>query len=162
MVLRLVEGSPAAKAGIERGDMVVAVNGSPAVGHELAEINAKEIQGPVGGAVRFTFARLDGSQSEITLVRVAYTPHTNTADDRFAYAVPGNWAKDPRWSFPLPWSPKLPYRGLEDLFYAPNFTNTSSREYHTYVFIWWIEGTRAFSAGQLQDDMLMYYRGLAE
>jgi hypothetical protein len=162
VVLRVAEGSPGAKAGIQRGDMVVAVNGSPAMGHELAEINAKEMQGPVGGAIRFTFARLDGSQSEITLVRVAYTPHTNAADDPFAYAVPGNWGQDPRWSFPLPWSPKLPYRGLEDLFYAPNFASTSSPEYHSYVFIWWIESTREFTAGQLQDDMLMYYRGLAE
>ncbi len=162
VVLRVAESSPGAKAGIQRGDIVVAVNGSPAMGRELADINVKEIQGPVGGTVRLTFAHLDGSQSEIALTRVAYAPHTNAAADPFAYAVPGNWRRDPRWSFPLPWSPKLPYRGVEDLFYAPNFANTNSPEYHSYLFFWWIEGTKEFTAEQLQADMLMYYRGLAE
>src|SRR5215467_13389521 len=63
VVLRVVEGSPGAKAGIEKGDIVVAVNGSPVAGRELAAINAKEMQGPVGGTVRLTIARLDGNPS---------------------------------------------------------------------------------------------------
>ncbi|HEY6308734.1 MAG TPA: PDZ domain-containing protein [Candidatus Angelobacter sp.] len=162
VVLKVAEASPGAKAGIQRGDIVIAVNGSPATGRELADINAKDIQGPVGGTLRLTFARLDGSQSEITLTRVPYTPHTNPASDPFVYSVPGNWGMDPRWSFPLPWSPALPYHGVEDLAYAPNFADTNSPEYHSYLFFWWIEGTREFTAGQLQGDMLTYFRGLAE
>jgi hypothetical protein len=162
VVLRVADGLPAAKAGVQRGDMVVAVNGQPVSGRELADINAKEIQGPVGGAIRLAIARLDGSQSEVSLTRVPYPAHTDAAADPFAYAVPGNWGMDPRWSFPLPWAPKLPYQGIEDLFYAPNFANTNSPEYHSYVFFWWIEGTKVFTAEQLQEDMLMYYRGLAE
>lgn len=162
MVLRVAEGLPGARAGIQRGDLVVAVNGQPVSGRELADINAKEIQGPVGGTIHLVLARLDGGQSEISLTRVPYPPHTNAATDPFAYAVPGNWGMDQRWSFPLPWSPQLPYRGIEDLFYAPNFANTNSSEYHSYLFFWWIEGTKVFTAEQLQADMLVYYRGLAE
>jgi hypothetical protein len=162
VVLRVVEGSPGAKAGIQRGDIVVAVNGSPAAGRELDDINAKEIRGPIGGALRLTIARLDGRQSEMTLARVPYTPHTNVPTEPFSYVVPGSWGMDPRWNFPLPWSPKLPYRGVEDLFYAPNFANAGSPEYHSYLFFWWIEGTKEFTAEQLQSDMLAYYRGLAE
>ena len=162
VVLRVVEGSPGAQAGIQRGDIVIAVNGLPAAGRELADINTKQIQGPVGSTVRLTFAHLDGSQSEVTLTRVPYTPHANPASDPFVYAVPGNWATDPRWAFPLPWSPTLPYHGAEDLFYAPNFADTNSPEYHSYLFFWWIEGTKEFTVEQLQADMLAYFRGLAE
>lgn len=162
VVLRVVEGSPGAKAGIQRGDIVVAVNGAPAMGREFADINAKDIQGPVGGAIRFTFARLDGSQSDITLTRAPYPPHTNPASDPFVYAVPGNWGMDPRWSFPLQWSLTLPYRGVEDLAFAPNFADSSSPEYHSYLFFWWIESPKEFTAGKLQSDMLTYFRGLAE
>jgi len=162
VVLRVVEGLPGAKAGVQRGDLVVAVNGQPVPGRELADINAKEMQGPVGGTIRLALARLDGGQSEINLTRVPYPPHTNAATDPFAYAVPGNWGMDQRWNFPLPWSPKLPYRGVEDLFYAPNFANTNSPEYHSYLFFWWIEGAKVFTSEQLQADMLVYYRGLAQ
>lgn len=162
VVLRVAEGSPGAKAGVQRGDIVAAVNGSPVAGRELAEINAKEIQGPVGGTVRLTIAQLNGSQSEIALTRVAYPPHTNPASDPFAYSVPGNWGVDPRWQFPLEWAPTLPHRGVEDLVFAPNFADTSSPEYHSYLFFWWIEGTKEFTSVQLQTDMLVYFRGLAE
>lgn len=162
VVLRVVEGLPGATAGVQRGDMVVAVNGQPVSGRELADINAKEIQGPAGSTIRLVVARLDGSQSEINLTRVPYPPHSPAAADPFAYAVPGNWGMDPRWNFPLPWAPKLPYRGVEDLFYAPNFANANFPEYHSYLFFWWIEGAKTFTAEQLQQDMLVYYRGLAE
>lgn len=162
VVLRVVQGSPSAQASIQRGDIVIAVNGSLAAGRDLADINANELQGPVGGTVRLTVAHLDGSQSEFTLTRVPYTPHANPASDPFVYAVPGNWTTDPRWPFPLPWSPTLPYHGVEDLFYAPKFADTNSLEYHSYLFFWWIEGTKEFTAEQLQADMLVYFRGLAE
>jgi hypothetical protein len=62
----------------------------------------------------------------------------------------------------LPWSPKLPYHGFEDLFYAPNFDRTDSPEYHSYLFFLWLEGTHMLSAEQLQVDMVKYFSGLAE
>jgi PDZ domain len=133
-VMHVVEDLPAAKAGIHCSDFVVAVNGVPVPGREFSDILNKDLRGPVGGTVRLTIARFDGSQSEITLVRAPYPPHVNPASDPFAYSVPGTWGADPRYRFPLPWSPALAYRGFEDLFYAPNFDQTDSPEYHSYLF----------------------------
>jgi PDZ domain len=161
VVLRVVEESPAAKAGIHSGDFVVAVNGVPVPGRELAEIMSN-VHGPIGGAVRLTVARFDGSRSEITLVRTPYPQHVNPASDPFAYTVPGSWGSDQRYPFPLPWSPALAYRGFEDLFYVPNFDQTDSPEYHSYLFFLSLEGKHLLSAEQLQSDMLTYFRGLAE
>ena len=161
-VMHVFEDSPAAKAGIHCSDFIVEVNGVPTPGHEGIEIARKELAGPVGGTVRLKIARFDGSQSEITLERAPFPPHTNPASDPFAYTVPGSWVADSRYAFPLPWSPSLAYRGVEDMFFAPNFGETESPEYHSYLFFLWLEGTHLLSAEQLEADMVTYFRGLAE
>ena len=161
-VMHVVEDSPAAKAGIHCSDFVIAVNGVPVPGQEFSEILKKDLHGPIGGTVRLTIARFDGSQSEVTLVRAPYPPHVNPASDSFAYTVPGSWTADPRYRFPLPWSPTLAYQGFEDLFFSPNFDQIDSPEYHSYLFFLWLEGAHMLSADQLQSDMVTYFRGLAE
>jgi len=46
--------------------------------------------------------------------------------------------------------------------FAPNYPDAKSPEYHSYFFWWWIEGTKEFTAEQIQSDMLVNYRGLSE
>jgi hypothetical protein len=161
-VMHVVEDSPAAKAGIHCSDFVVEVNGVPVPGREFSDILNKDIHGPIGGTVRLTVARFDGSRSEIILVRAPYPPHVNPASDPFGYVVPGSWSTDPRYVFPLPWWPTIPYQGFEDVFFSPNFDQTDAPEYHSYLFFWSVEGTHMLSAEQLQSDMVAYFRGIAE
>src|SRR5438045_8258159 len=87
--------------------------------------------------------------------------HANPAADPFVYVVPGSWSADPRTPFPLPWAPTLPYHGFVDLFFSPNFDQTDSPEYHSYVIFMSLEGKQVLSAEQLQSDMLTWFRGLA-
>lgn len=161
VVLRVQQDSPAARAGVRCSDFVVAVNGEAVTGREMSEILKKEIRGPVGGTVRLGILRADGSRSEISLTRAPFPPHRNPTSDPFAYVVPGPWSDDPRYAFPLPWSPELAYHGVEDLFYVPNFAETDSPEYHSYVFFLWLEGDPVLDAARLESDMLTYFRGLA-
>jgi len=160
-VMHVFEDSPAAKAGIHCSDFILAVNGVPVPAHEFSDMLDTGLDGPVGGAVRLTVARFDGSQSEITLIRTPFPPHVNLASDPFVYVVPGVWSNDPRTPFPLPWAASLPYHGFVDLFFSPNFDQTSSPEYHSYVIFMSLEGTHMLSAEQLQSDMLAWFRGLA-
>jgi hypothetical protein len=160
-VMHVVENSPAANAGIHCSDFVIAVNGAPVSGREFSEILEKDIHGPVGGSVRLTVNRFDGSQAEITLVRAPYPPHVPPATDPFTYNVPGNWSTDPRYIFPLPWWADIPYKGFEDIFFSPNFPKTDSPEYHSFLFFLWLDGTRIMSAEQLQSDAVAYFRGIA-
>ncbi|HMF10149.1 MAG TPA: PDZ domain-containing protein [Thermoanaerobaculia bacterium] len=162
VVLRVEDNSPAEKAGIQCSDFVTAVNGTPVAGREFMEIVKTDLQGSIGGTVRLSVLRSDGSQSEISLTRAPFPPHKNPASDSFAYVVPGLWSTDPRYTFPLPWSPALAYQGVEDLFYVPNFAETGSPEYHSYVFFWWLDGAPVFDAARLESDMLTYFRGLAQ
>jgi PDZ domain len=160
-VMHVVEDSPAAKAGIHCSDFITAINGVPVPGREFSDILNKDLKGPVGGTVRLTIARFDGSKSEITLVRTPIPAHVNPASDPFRYVVPGSWSNDPRVPFPLPWAPTLPYHGFVDLFFSPNFDQTDSPEYHSYVIFMSLEGKHVLSAEQLQSDMLTWFRGLA-
>ena len=162
VVLQVIDGSAAAKAGIRSSDFVTAVNGTPVAGRPFPDILERDLRGSVGAAVRLTVLRFDGTQSEIALVRAPLAPHASRPSDPFLYTVPGGWGADSRYSFPLPWSPALPYHGFEDLYYAPNFDDTGSPEYHSYLFFIWLEGAPPISAGQLRSDMLVYFRGLAE
>jgi hypothetical protein len=162
VVLQVVEGSPAAKAGIHSGDLVIAINGAPVGGHEFADLLRKDIHGPVGATIRLTVMKPDGSQSELALVRTPFPPHTNPSADPFVYSVPGSWNTDSRYQFPLPFAPKLAYHGVEDVFFVPNFDYTDTPEYHSWLFFLWLDGTHMLSAEQVQTDMVTYFRGLAE
>jgi PDZ domain len=158
----IVEDSPADQAGIHCSDFIVAINGVPVPGREFSEILTKDLQGPVGGTVRLSVSRYDGSQSEITLVRAPFRTHTNLRSDPFVYTVPGSWSADPRYTFPLPWAPRLAYHGFEDVYFAPEFDNTESPEYHSILFFMWLEGTHRLSAAQLESTIKEYFRGLAD
>jgi PDZ domain len=162
MVRRVEPGSAAGDAGIRLGDIIISVNGSAIEGRDSSQIAQNDFRGPVGGAVRMKIARLDGSQSEIMLTRKPFPPHINPASDPFKYVVPGSWGMDLRYKFPLPWSPAISHQGLEDLAFAPNFADQSSPDYHSYLILWWLDGAPQITAEQLQTDMVVYFRGLAE
>lgn len=163
LVVRRVEPeSAAAAAGIRIGDIVVSVNGSPVEGRDGNEIVRKDFKGPIGDAVRLSVAKLDGNRSEIVLTRKAYPPHLNPQSDPFSYVIPGSWQMDLRYRFPLPWSPVISYQGFEDLAFAPDFDDPSSPAYHSYLIVWWLDGARQLTAGELQTNMAAYFRGLAE
>jgi len=162
VVLEVVEGLSAAKAGVHKGDLVFAIDGALVMGRDLEEINRKVLRGLVGSTVRLSFVRLDGSQYELTLKRTAYPPLVNPASDQFAYSIPGSWRMDPRYTFPLPWAPSIAYHGTEDVAFAPDFDYTDSSEYHTLLYVWWMEGTFSLTAKQLESDMVAYFQGLAE
>jgi PDZ domain len=162
VVLDVVDGLPGSKAGVHKGDIVFAADGNLVMGRELDDINRKLIRGPVGSTVRLSFVRLDGSQYDLALTRVAFPPQLNPASDLFAYSVPGSWRIDPRYTFPLQWAPSIVYHGIEDAIFSPDFDDADSPEYHSYLFLWWLEGSVPLNAKELEADMITYFRGLSE
>jgi len=45
--------------------------------------------------------------------------------------------------------------------FAPGFDDISSPEYHSYLFVWWVERGIPNSA-QLNADMIAYFQGLSK
>jgi hypothetical protein len=84
----------------------------------------------------------------------------NPAFESFGYAAPANWRLE-SYTFPLPWSPRLPYHGIEDVLFVPAFTDRTAPGYHALVWIWWLDGHPAIDAGTLGATLLEYFRGLS-
>jgi len=163
LILRAVEaGSAAADAGLAAGDIIVSVNGTSTEGHDADELGRAGLRGVAGDTVHLSVAKMGHPLEEVVLKRRPYTPHLNPATDAFHYSVPGNWQMDLRYLFPLPWAPSIELKGLEDLAFAPGFDDTKSPEYHSYLIVWWLDGSQKLSVEDLQKDMLTYFRGLAE
>jgi hypothetical protein len=161
MVRRVEPSSAAADAGIQPGDVIVATDGKPAFQSDANEMAAR-LKGQAGSSIEVSVVKPDDTQKKITLVRKPYPPHLNPSTDSFSYVIPGNWEMDPRYPFPLPWSPTVAHRGFEDLSFAPGFDDLNSPEYHSYLILWWLDGKTKISAAQLQADMVPYFQGLAE
>ena len=162
MVRQVQPSSAAAAAGIQPGDLILATDGKPVFGIDSSEMVKKRLAGSAGSSIELAVVQADGTEKKITLVRRLYPPHLNPPTDEFSYTIPGTWQMDPRYSFPLPWAPTIAHKGFEDLSFAPGFDDLDSPEYHSYLFLWWLDGQPEISAAELQDDMATYFRGLAE
>jgi hypothetical protein len=78
VVVRAVQpGGPAAQAGIQPGDIIVAVDGIPANDQRAPA----HIRGAAGTAVRLTMSR-NGQQQDFTLTRAPFNPPANAGPDQ--------------------------------------------------------------------------------
>jgi C-terminal peptidase prc len=89
--------TPAGKGGIHKGDLVMAVDGVPTVGHTLASVLGK-IRGAIGSTVKITVQRKDASGSsstiDVALVRariVEHPVHTKDEGNGIFYAKLDNF-----------------------------------------------------------------------
>jgi len=67
-VVSPIPDSPALKAGVLAGDIILNVNGQDLKGKKIADVQ-KIIKGPVGTEVRMTVRHLDGRQAELRMTR---------------------------------------------------------------------------------------------
>ncbi|MGH9765156.1 MAG: hypothetical protein ACREAC_30340, partial [Blastocatellia bacterium] len=52
-------------------------------------------------------------------------------------------------------------RGAEDLVFAPKFADKGDTQYHSYGFVWWLEGMQPLALDGLRSDIVEYYKGLS-
>ena len=162
MVRMVDQGSAAEEEGMGVGDVIISVNGMATEGHDSGELGRAGLWGAAGESVRLMVVKGHGAPAERVLTRKPYAPHLSQSTDAFHYSIPGNWQMDPRYPFPLPWSPSIAYKGFEDLAFAPGFDDANSPEYHSYLILWWLGGTPALTPESLEKDMVTYFQGLAE
>ena len=81
-------------------------------------------------------------------------------------AAPGfEWPAQPGWRketipFPLEFAPELPYRGVEELRFAPGFFDARSPGFWSYGFVWFLEGTPDTSPAAIARELRRYFQGL--
>ncbi len=71
------DGSPAAKAGVEPGDLIYVIDKEPTYEMKLDEVERK-LRGPAGSMVKLTLRRGDGGPLKLEIAREAGKPQTVT------------------------------------------------------------------------------------
>jgi hypothetical protein len=77
----------------------------------------------------------------------------------YRLAIPNGWNVE-RFSLPPDFAPRIIYKGVEDLRFAPGWGDSTSEEYWSYAYLWWLDGKSKTNAEDLQENLKAYYNGL--
>jgi len=81
------------------------------------------------------------------------------ASTSFSWPIPEGWQHE-TIPFPLEFAPDLPYRGVEELRFAPGIFKPDQAGYWSYAFVWWLDGKPALGAAELNASLERYFAGL--
>jgi len=65
-----------------------------------------------------------------------------------------------RFLIPIEFAPQIPYKGVEDIRFAPGWGNAKSDEYWSYAFLWYLDGSPETTAEIVANNLKVYYTGL--
>jgi len=73
IVLRVIEATPAAANGLEKGDIITHIDGEPTTGKQISALIANELRGPVDSSVMLTIQReYTHRPFDVKLTRMAF------------------------------------------------------------------------------------------
>ena len=78
----------------------------------------------------------------------------------FHLPLPDGWHSE-TLTFPLGFAPDLPYRGLEELRFAPGMFDINTTDFWTYAFVWWINEDASVAPDDLAASLQIYFAGLS-
>ncbi len=81
--------------------------------------------------------------------------------ERIVWPVPTGWNHE-SIPFPLGFAPQLPYRGVEELRFAPGWSNPGQPGYWSYDIVWWLTDRPTFDAVTIGASLTAYFLGLSE
>ncbi len=65
-----------------------------------------------------------------------------------------------RFLIPIEFAPQIPYKGVEDIRFAPGWGNVKTNEYWTYAFLWYLDKKPKTNATIVENNLNAYYTGL--
>lgn len=80
-------------------------------------------------------------------------------DAPYHLPIPKGWTIE-RFLIPISFAPQIPYKGVEDIRFAPGWADQKSDEYWTYAFLWYLDGSPETNAAIIADNLKAYYTGL--
>ena len=72
---------------------------------------------------------------------------------------PEKWGKE-KIPFPIEFAPSIPFKGMEEIRFAPGWGNNKSEDYWSYTFVWFVEGAPVINQDSLKKYLTQYYTGL--
>jgi hypothetical protein len=73
--------------------------------------------------------------------------------------APENWQSE-IIPFPLGFAPDIDFVGFEDLRFSPGWSDSTSQNFWTYMFVWYIEKNSSLTESKLTELFNSYYDGL--
>jgi hypothetical protein len=80
-------------------------------------------------------------------------------DPPYNLATPQGWDVE-RFGIPIEFAPSISYKGVEDLRFAPGWSDSKSNGYWTYAFLWNLEGHPESNSQIIEKNLTAYYNGL--
>jgi hypothetical protein len=77
----------------------------------------------------------------------------------YGLATPFGWDVE-RSSIQKAFAPQVPFKGIEDIRYAPGWGNPKSEQYWSYSFLWYLEESPKISEEMIESNLNAYYTGL--
>lgn len=81
------------------------------------------------------------------------------AQEESTLEAPEAWSTE-RIPFPISFAREIPLVGVEDLKFAPGWSNAEADDYWTYVFVWYVDDVGKISQDSLTSWVNRYYDGL--
>ena len=79
----------------------------------------------------------------------------------YSYNAPQEWRPE-LIMFPIDFAPALPYKGFEELRFAPGWGDKNSSERWAYTILWWLDDRYVFNEKVLQQNLEAYFTGLTK
>jgi len=73
--------------------------------------------------------------------------------------VPENWTTE-TFSIPIEFAPSIPYVGIEEVRFAQGWGHSTSEDYWTYSYLWYLDGKVELNAETIKENLEAYYTGL--
>tara|TARA_R110002050_G_scaffold141251_1_gene266276 strand:- start:30845 stop:31429 length:585 start_codon:yes stop_codon:yes gene_type:complete len=73
--------------------------------------------------------------------------------------APNNWIAE-IIPFPLGFAREIEFTGIEDLRFAPHWSDSTSEAFWTYAFVWYIDQIQPMTEESLTHNFNLYYDGL--
>ncbi len=96
----------------------------------------------------------------LTLILLTYCSILSFGQEhQTVLSAPDNW-KSEIIPFPLGFAQEIDFVGFEDLRFAPEWNDSSSQQFWTYAFVWYIDKGPAMNEKTLTEYFNLYYDGL--
>lgn len=77
----------------------------------------------------------------------------------YSLPVPDGWNTE-RFPIPIGFAPQIPYKGVEDIRFAPGWGKAGSENYWSYAFLWFLDGKIEMDTATVRRNIIAYYTGL--
>jgi hypothetical protein len=77
----------------------------------------------------------------------------------YTLPTPDGWNTE-RFGIPIDFAPAIPYKGVEDIRFAPGWSDPNANDYWSYAFLWYIEGKPETNSQTIEKNLTAYYNGL--